>query len=465
MESRKWIAFLILLSLGLVGCGSDSEDTPDGGGGGGVDPDPTLLVISPSVETMDINSTLTFTATGGTPPYTFSVIDGQGTIDADTGEFFSASTAGAVVVQVRDFAGEIVQAFVDVVDNDSGCTVDCDGGSGGSDLQIDVSDTEIGVGQNIQLAATGGVPPYRFTLQAGEGYVWNNRYYALSRASSGVVQVEDANGNTSWTTIQVEAVGTLEISPKSGTITANDTVIFSTDGGRFPFTYSVVYGDASFNDDGSMMTAGSRPGIVRVRVTDRDGRSAYATMTVTAHPDQDRMEASASIKTEDRIGLTWDNVSSGEPLLHFHSMNGSSIKKTNINNGINCTSGNVVGAPCTAQIVMENFNNNASFPGVYKATVTMIGRVHTASVEICVRPSNKNVAYVKVNESAQTLSGTFKFDKSSERYFPEVTLSSLYFYVDNGNSKEGDVEISVEDAGYRNETSCGSGFYRSIRAY
>ena len=57
--------------------------------------------IAPAAGTIIIGSSLTFSATGGTPPYSFSLVSGPGAIDGSTG-VFAASAVGAVVIRVTD---------------------------------------------------------------------------------------------------------------------------------------------------------------------------------------------------------------------------------------------------------------------------------------------------------------------------------------------------------------------------
>jgi hypothetical protein len=62
------------------------------------------LAISPLSATVTVNATCTFTASGGTPPYKFSVT-GSGTIDPGTGAYTAPAAPSSDSVQVSDTAG------------------------------------------------------------------------------------------------------------------------------------------------------------------------------------------------------------------------------------------------------------------------------------------------------------------------------------------------------------------------
>jgi len=72
-----------------------------------------LALAAPRLE-VNYNSRVTFNATGGVPPYTFSVATGEGTIDGTTGAFFSPGFAGSTRVRVTDTAGDADELAVEV---------------------------------------------------------------------------------------------------------------------------------------------------------------------------------------------------------------------------------------------------------------------------------------------------------------------------------------------------------------
>lgn len=76
-------------------------------------PDSCALTISPSPARVNFNSTLTFTAEGGQPEYTFRIAgDGDAEIDAVTGALRAGPEAGPTTVEVVDAVG--CRAIADV---------------------------------------------------------------------------------------------------------------------------------------------------------------------------------------------------------------------------------------------------------------------------------------------------------------------------------------------------------------
>jgi hypothetical protein len=76
------------------------------------------LKISPSEATVTISSTQQFIATGGTPPYTYAVFSGNGTI---SGSVYTAPTAiGTAVVTVKDASGTTLAVLITIV-TDANC--------------------------------------------------------------------------------------------------------------------------------------------------------------------------------------------------------------------------------------------------------------------------------------------------------------------------------------------------------
>ncbi len=76
-----------------------------------VDEDPIL--ISPPTVSMNVNSEVTFTASNGRPPYTFSLVAGEGAIDLASGAFFSAAAPGRAQILVTDADNRTAMAEAD----------------------------------------------------------------------------------------------------------------------------------------------------------------------------------------------------------------------------------------------------------------------------------------------------------------------------------------------------------------
>ena len=110
------------------------------------------LKLSPSSVTVIPDASVTFSASGGNPPYTFSVVSGLGTVDPATGEYIAPSVETTAVIMVTDNAGESGTATVSVV-------------AALAALAISPTSASVSSGSSITFVATGGVSPYTFTIQ------------------------------------------------------------------------------------------------------------------------------------------------------------------------------------------------------------------------------------------------------------------------------------------------------------
>jgi hypothetical protein len=253
LRARAWNALAFVLVLTVTACG---------GGGGGRSPPP--LTISPTSATLDVGMNKVFVASGGTPPYTFSVPTGGGSIDPTGGTYTPPATAGSATVRVADQSGQHADATVN------------------TNAKLGFSPAGPMDGGTPQtLIPTGGSGPYTFLVLSGAGTVDASTgvFTAPTQAGSSVVQVTDAAGETAQVTINNNVA--LAIAPESITVTAGagQTSPFSGVGGTPPYTYALVSGPGSLSATGIYSSANTSGSAV-VRVTDSLGISASASVRV-----------------------------------------------------------------------------------------------------------------------------------------------------------------------------------------
>lgn len=82
--------------------------------------DGDTLTISPKSVTVNFGEKYTFTASGGSGDYTFSVTSGDGEVDSETGEFTAPNSTETDKVTVTDSNGDTATATVKVKQSSSG---------------------------------------------------------------------------------------------------------------------------------------------------------------------------------------------------------------------------------------------------------------------------------------------------------------------------------------------------------
>lgn len=220
--------------------------------------------LSPTAKTLRINRTVTFTATNGVPPYTFSVTSGGGTIDPNTGLYTAPGVAGTATVTVTDANLETGEATVTI----------------NPAVSISPASKSLTANETFSFSAVNGEPPFSFSITAGTGTINNSTglYTAPAAAGTATVRVTDAAADTSDATVTVYDV--LAISPASKTLVVNNNVTFSATGGDGSYTYSIVSGGGSINGATGVYTAPATTGTATVRVTDSRGSTSDATVTI-----------------------------------------------------------------------------------------------------------------------------------------------------------------------------------------
>lgn len=138
----------------------------------------------------------------GKAPYTFSIVSGEGAINATSGEFTAGTTAGTVVIRLTDADGRSSDANVIV------------------NAALNFSTEQIFVGKEAtySLSATGGVPPYTFLIASGAGSVNGTTGVFTAPSALGVtaVHVVDSIGNFDLAILNTTTA--LSISPSNALI-------------------------------------------------------------------------------------------------------------------------------------------------------------------------------------------------------------------------------------------------------
>lgn len=220
-QGLKWMLFLIL-SLAMafqVGC-LNTEDEPE-------QVVLTRVFISPQIPSLAVGNTQRFFASGGLPPYVFSAFYSDVTspsladsIDAITGEFTAPETLGLVSIVATDANGDSATWPLIITE----------------DLQISPRNSIVVETFSINFMATGGLPPYTYSLRPGDPGTINavtGVYQAARGATTVVVRVTDAVGNFDSTLLSV--VPLLSVSEFSGELPTNSQANLIVSGGLPPY--------------------------------------------------------------------------------------------------------------------------------------------------------------------------------------------------------------------------------------
>jgi hypothetical protein len=140
------------------------------------------------------------------------------------------------------------------------------------------------------FTAVGGVEPYDFRIESGNGTVVqtgrDTAFFSAPTAESLIVlAATDGNGARSTSRIQVTQSTSLTIEPPFLTLKTNDTYPFTAWGGVPPYTYSVLTppppdGGAIQPDTGLYTAPGAEASDVFVRVTDSVGSTRDAQLEI-----------------------------------------------------------------------------------------------------------------------------------------------------------------------------------------
>jgi hypothetical protein len=275
----------------------------------------------------------------GSTPYKFTIEQGAGSIDPDTGEYQAPLTLGFAIISVKDSIGRLGYVSIEVVDHfkvkpldfrlvsGSSYLIQTQGGkfpysfsvkSGDVEvnslgvvkagLQIgpatilvrDSADNEVTVNVQVvslvsilpteisaitnemtSLAISGGVGISQLQLSRGVGSVTNNPMSYLSGNATGtaVITAADEMANLGYGYARV--FGSLQINPSKLKVPQGESYSnFEALGGIPPFTYSLE-GGGSVNPNTGQYLASNQLGVERVRVTDAAGHTSEAVIEVT----------------------------------------------------------------------------------------------------------------------------------------------------------------------------------------
>lgn len=168
-------------------------------------------------------------------------------------------------------------------------------GQDGRPLTLFVGQTIVEAGDELTVSVSGGYPPYQVAVSEGGGSIEEagTVFLAPSEAGISVIEVTDAVGAQTSTTITITVAQTaseLSIAPTSVELSPGASLGFSASGGESPYRFSVIEADSgspSIDPESGLYIAGSTSGTDTVAVTDDEGTSVSATITILDVTDRD----------------------------------------------------------------------------------------------------------------------------------------------------------------------------------
>ena len=226
-------------------------------------------LVSGTISVYGGSTTITVTAGGGTPGYTYKLNSGT----YKTSNIFNNIQAGTYTVTVKDSKGCTTSKSITITQPAEPTTLTAASSAG--DISCNGGNT------TVTVTAAGGTGPYTgtgsFTVIAG---TYN-------------YTVKDAMGQSATTTITVTQPNALNVTATSGTISVNGgttTITLSASGGTPSYQYKIDNGDYQSSNIFNNVSAGT----YTVTLKDDNGCSVSKNITITQPAPIATLTASAS---------------------------------------------------------------------------------------------------------------------------------------------------------------------------
>lgn len=227
--------------------------------------DPSVLTIltAPTVSPCvgQANGMIFIIASGGVPPYTYSI---DGGVTYSTAFEFTGLPVGTYKLAVKDSRGAVATGSVTIasstpitIKNVSVTGISCIGASNGS----------------LTVTATGGTGTLTYSIDGGITFTVSNTFTGLAAGQYTVI-VKDQNGCTAQTVVSLTQPSQLTVSVQATTTnvcTGAATVTITASGGTPPYMYS-INGGATFKTTNVFTNV--LPGKLSIVVKDANGCTA-----------------------------------------------------------------------------------------------------------------------------------------------------------------------------------------------
>lgn len=264
------------------------------------------IQISPTTVARSVNKTISFSAAGGRPPYSYSVVvSGTGMVNATGGVYTapgSVPSGGKATVRVTDSLSSTSDSMVSIYPS----------------VQISPTAVTLPAGQSTPFSVTGGLPPYTFAVaNLGGSIVATTGAYTAPvippASGNTTVSVTDSIGNVSNATVTLPSNGNVSGTVRDATnnaALAGVSVTISIAGA----TTSVA--TTATSAAGTYSFANLLPGSYKLDFVKTGYVSLLAKPAASVSGQTTVLDASLSsvlMSNQFRFVLTWGNAAQGAP--------------------------------------------------------------------------------------------------------------------------------------------------------
>ncbi len=120
----------------------------------------------------------------------------------------------------------------------------------------------------LLLSPSGGKSPYTYSIISGDGQIFSSGIFdAPNYTETTYIQIKDDNGHIALTTVEVISKLSVSYTPSSPH-TSSGTITLKATQGVAPYTYTVINGTGTINQQGVYTITSSEPETVEIQVQD-----------------------------------------------------------------------------------------------------------------------------------------------------------------------------------------------------
>jgi hypothetical protein len=223
-----------------------------------------LLKSDPINAKILVNNSITFSTTGGVPPYSFYIENGTGFINT-LGTYTANSTPGNASIKIYDSEGNFLTTTV----------------QSNYPLKISPPTLDLNRGSTFLFSASDGFPPYSYqVIGAGNINAITGSLTAPAVAQNIIVRVTDSMLNIASSAITVNSRA-LTLNSNNVIMEVNKSFAFKGDGGLAPYYFRLVTDSTT----GTLLPSGiyiapSAPSVATIEIKDSEDNTVLANIVV-----------------------------------------------------------------------------------------------------------------------------------------------------------------------------------------